>query len=473
MSLPLKSLLYLTVFIEGYVILAAEVLAIRQTIPYVGSGTETVSIIIAAVLMPLAAGYYTGGQYRPPGKSKIIRSYRDKLIFNIVAAGFILLFGQSYTVIQALFEFLYTFSYSRLLYASIYSVLFLVIPVFLLGQTVPLISNYFSREDISKATGKILFFSTAGSFAGAVFSTVVLMSLLGVHHTASIGFLLLFLIVVLLSKKPLGLMTVSMGCIALASLWMNSGYVMKQNDIVENNQYSTVRVLETSEGVRKFIINQNLSSRLEQDGTVSPYVEFLERTYIRYAGREKDPLRILVLGAGGFSLGLKDDLNHYDFVDIDGSLKDIAEKYFLKEKLSQNKKFHSMPARAYLQTNKEPYDIIFLDTYLGYATIPEHLVTKEFFMQVKKSMAPGGVMVANFAVSPTFSTPFSRHLDDTLHAVFPHLGRQVATPYIGRGYKNARQEPRKNVLYIYHKRDEAEGAQIYTDDKNRSFLDKR
>jgi len=56
--------LFFIIFLEGYVVLSAELIAIRLTVPFVGSGTDTVSIIIAAVLMPLAVGYYVGGQYK-------------------------------------------------------------------------------------------------------------------------------------------------------------------------------------------------------------------------------------------------------------------------------------------------------------------------------------------------------------------------------------------------------------------------
>jgi hypothetical protein len=48
--------------IEGYAVLAVELLAIRQLTPYVGNATDTVAIVIAAVLLPLAFGYEAGGR---------------------------------------------------------------------------------------------------------------------------------------------------------------------------------------------------------------------------------------------------------------------------------------------------------------------------------------------------------------------------------------------------------------------------
>jgi hypothetical protein len=43
--------------IEGYVVLAVELVAIRQLTLYGGNATNIVAIVIAAVLLPLAFGY--------------------------------------------------------------------------------------------------------------------------------------------------------------------------------------------------------------------------------------------------------------------------------------------------------------------------------------------------------------------------------------------------------------------------------
>lgn len=69
---PAKALTLFTIIVlEGYVVLSSELLAIRQTIPFAGSGTDTISIIIAAVLMPLAFGYYAAGRFRPDPHSPV------------------------------------------------------------------------------------------------------------------------------------------------------------------------------------------------------------------------------------------------------------------------------------------------------------------------------------------------------------------------------------------------------------------
>ena len=132
------TLLFIVIVLEGYVVLSSEMLAIRQTIPFVGSGTDTVSIIIAAVLMPLAFGYYAGGRYKAGMKKNgKVQTIREKLVFNIVVAQGIFMIGLSFHPMTMFFYSLMEMGLKhRLALTTLYSVLFLVTPVYLLGQTI-------------------------------------------------------------------------------------------------------------------------------------------------------------------------------------------------------------------------------------------------------------------------------------------------------------------------------------------------
>ena len=57
------SILLFVLFIEGYIVLSYELLALRLVMPMAGAGAQTASIVIAAVLLPLAFGYHAGGAY--------------------------------------------------------------------------------------------------------------------------------------------------------------------------------------------------------------------------------------------------------------------------------------------------------------------------------------------------------------------------------------------------------------------------
>lgn len=465
-------LLFIVIIIEGYVVLSTEILAIRQSYAYVGSGTDTISIIIAAVLMPLAIGYQYGGRFKPKTVFGHHFSVRQKLIFNIVLAATILIWGMSYESHRNFFEMLPKIGIEdRIAQISLYSVLFLVLPIYLLGQTVPLISNFFSKERLSEITGKVLFFSTVGSFLGAVFSTLFLMPYLGVHHTVSLNFVLLSILVILLSKNKKSKTVVYMILLAVFSILLNSDAVMKNHFIRKNNQYNTITAGELASGNRLLKINGNFSSMYNDKQEKFEYVEFAERVALKPIANAYPPKNILVIGAGGFTFGHEDKNNHYTFVDIDKDLKEVSEKYILKEPIGENKTFVAKPARAFLNDTKELYDVIFLDAYTGGITMPEHLGTKEFFEHIKEKLNKNGVLITNFIMSPSFANDFSINLDDTFRSVFRHASRHA----IGENYNiwTDSENVSVNIAYIYKNRPELEKEpSIYTDNKNTIFMDK-
>lgn len=468
------ALLFFVIIVEGYVVLSSEILAIRMSTPFVGNGTDTVSIIIAAVLMPLAFGYYAGGHFQPgiqPHGRRV--TVRQRLIRNLLIGSAFIVAGTSHLTLNVFFASAIQAGLdNRILLTAIYSILFLVTPVYLLGQTIPLVSNFFSRERLSKFAGRILFVSTIGSFLGAVFSTLVLMAFIGVHYTSALNpVLLAVLVIVLAHRRQKDKVRLSIA-LAFAGILLNAGPLLSSMGIVSNNIYNTIVVRQAEDGARQLMLNYNLSSRYHpRTGDKADYIDYIEKHYIDTAPVDKK-LEILVLGAGGFTLGLKDSRNIYHFVDIDKDLKEVSEKHFLKQELGPNKHFHPLPARSWLTRDAERYDLIVLDTYTGGLILPEHLGTAEYFQQVRKHLKPSGVMIANMAMSPTFETEFSRNLDATIRTVFPFVTRQIIGDYNGWGHpENAKGDGRQNVLYIYHNhKHSGEEPEIYSDLYNRMFL---
>ena len=441
-------LLFIIIVIEGYVVLSSELLAIRQTVPYIGSGTDTMSIIIAAVLMPLAFGYQFGGNYKP---HKIFGHYitvRKKLVLNILIASTILLIGMSHEYIRSFFLLMPEMGIeNRLIQTSLYSALFLVIPVYLLGQTVPLVSNFFSKQKLSQITGKMLFFSTLGSFMGAIFSTIFLMATFGVHQTVVVNFVLLSILVIMLSKNKLSAPVIYSMVIAICAMTFNSDLIMEKYNIKKNNQYNMITATTLDNGDRMLYINRNHSSKYNDYREKHSYAEFIERIAIHPILSASPAKDILVIGAGGFTFGHEDKNNNYIYVDIDKDLLEISEEHILHEPIGDNKTFIAKPARAYLNSTDKKFDLILLDAYLGGLSIPEHLVTKEFFMHVKDHLKDGSLLIANVIMSPNFNNAFTRNIDNTLRSAYPHISRHV----IDEKYNlwSSSKTRMANIAYIY------------------------
>lgn len=469
-SKKLNTVFFLIIIVEGYVVLATELLAIRQLIPFVGSGTETVAIIVAAVLLPLAVGYYFGGKYKPKHKGKKFVNYREKLIRNIVKSSAIICLGLSYFFLEFFFPILNQIGISnRVSQTSIYTLLFIVWPVFLLGQTVPLISNYFSKAKLAEITGKMLFFSTLGSFLGSIFSTLVLMSTVGVRNTVIVNIALLVLLIFVAGKKSINDSKVLMLGIFAFTILLNSEQALRTFHIIADNNYSNIAVIPNEqEGATLLSINRSHSSTYSDNKEKrSSYVRYLEKAFIEPSLNNEIPKDILVIGAGGFIFGLDDTLNNYTFVDIDSSIKEIAEEHLLKRKLGPNKQFVAEPGETFVLHEEKKYDIIFLDAFSNRATIPPQLITEEFFRKVKKRLKDNGIVLFNVITSPSFADRFSIKLDNTLKKVFPNMNRQI----LGTSGDIWKKERNTNVIYMYFNDPDA-SQDIYTNDKNTYFLDR-
>lgn len=466
--------LFSIIFIEGYVVLATELLSMRLLVPFVGSGTEVISIVISAVLLPLAIGYHHGSRANRRSWEKVragkkFRTLRQVLVQNLLTGMLILLFGLSYFFLEIFFYLLeFAGAKQALLKTAIYSLLFLVYPVYLFGQTIPILSNYFSKKKLSQVTGAVLFFSTIGSFLGSVFSTLVLMMIFGVHNTVIFTMFLLALAVMIIKQKLLSAESLlAIGFFILAWVFNNSGQLDKFN-IYSNNAYSMVMVKEDkATNSRTFSVNRSSSSRIGDDPSDRfEYMSYIEDNFL-YAYGEK-PLKVLVLGAGGFSAGRHDTYNNYEFVDIDPALKEVSEKYFLKEKLGPNKKFIVSSARAFLANNKKHYDLVVIDAYSNLMSIPAECTTQEFFREVRKALAPDGAVIANFIMTPDNRDKFSVRLANTFASVFPGYQRQI----IGNYMPWDKKPQYKNNLFIFFNRKFIDDRTIYTDNLNTYSLDK-
>jgi len=476
-------LLFLVILVEGYVVLAIELLAIRTLIPFVGSGTETVSIIISFVLLPLAFGYHYGGNAFKTiyAKSKLKDgkklSIRKILLRNIILSLFILTLGLSYVFQEAFFVNLsYNGITNKLVQTAIYCALYLSIPVFLLAQTVPLVSNYFSRQKLSQITGKMLFFSTSGSFMGSIFSTIVLMTYVGVNYTIIFTLSLLCLLIWMLIKRKFSLE--SLYCLMIISVLylLNCSAAMRGFNIVSNNAYSTIIVSEdTKNDIKTLLSNNSISSRLSPDpGKRFEYINYINDYFInpRISDGAK-PLDILVVGAGGFTLGLEDKYNNYTFVDIDPDLKDVAEKYFLNSELSPNKKFVASSARAFLHNDGRKYDLVVVDVYSNLRSIPMECITREFLLDIKNILKENAIVVVNVISSPSFADKFTVRYYNTFASVFPVFTRQIVQLHNDADLlKKNNNMTDRNILYIYNNSKYIYDNSIYTDNKNSYSIDR-
>lgn len=135
-----------------------------------------------------------------------------------------------------------------------------------------------------------------------------------------------------------------------------------------------------------------------------------------------EPQSVLIIGLGGGTIprALQELIPQarIDVVEIDPAVVKVARRYF---DLGDSSTLHVIEADGRVQVKRalreqQHYDLIMLDAF-DHEYIPEHLLTREFLLEVKSLLAPGGVLAAN-----TFSSSrLYDHESTTYASVFPQF----------------------------------------------------
>lgn len=449
----------LAVFIGGYSSLSLELIVLRQLSSFVGTTTITVSIVMGSFLAFMSWGYYKGSV-----ESVVWSSLRRQAANDFLLIALLVVLASSYILIDIYFiAFNEAGITSNIIQTALYSLLFLSYGPYLFGKITAMLSRYLHYRD-PNFTGKIMAVDTIGSVLGSLLTTLIIMPFVGVNHTIVVVVVITLAASFFLSRRR---NYVAMLTILLAAVLFNQDKLLKDTyGIIENNAVATVGVHETDKGKsRLLVINGSMSSKISKEHNLNfSYINFINDNFIRTLP-ENETKDILVIGAGGFTVGIDDTRNNYIYVDVDKNLKRITEENFLKKKLSPNKKFVVQDANQFLKESRDKYDIIVLDTYSSLQYIPMELVTREYFERAKNNLKEGGILLLNAIVSPNFGDDFAMNLDNTLRSVFKNNLRSQVVRY----FNAWKQGTRGNVIYVYYNRPNP--GKIYTVNKNPSFYD--
>lgn len=442
--MPTSRQLFLIVFIEGFCSLGAEILALRQLIPHVGSSIVVTAPTIGFFLLALALGYAAGG--------RIATDFTGIVARNFLIAAAIAAVGLAGNSVDALFTHVQPVALAYSLFIG-----GVLCPIaWLLGQTVPALTNLMRHERAGEKAGFALYWSTLGSFLGAVTLSLVVMQWLGVTAAVVLVAGLLFAGVLVLQRTGRTLAAVAAGLAALIAanqrMW-----------VVDETAYASYEVkpihLAWAMDAQGFIVNNSLSSLL--DASQPPqYARYIRRMRqilfeeLRYANRQ-----LLILGAGGFTLSHDAPDNSYTYVDIDPAIRELAETHFLKAPIRGE--FVVDDARRFVKATERRFDAVIVDVYTSRMSIPAHLVTREFWAASRSVLLPDGVMLANLILDGKLATPYARNLLATIESVYGRCSVDV----LHRG------QPTSNVVVVCHNNPSSAPAMVYSDELNRADTD--
>jgi spermidine synthase len=146
----------------------------------------------------------------------------------------------------------------------------------------------------------------------------------------------------------------------------------------------------------------------DRDGDTQSTVSLREPTsvpmeYIRHAAsalafapRRRSGL-VVGLGGGTFPMLLRRSYPdmRVDVVELDPLVRKVAGRYFGFVE-DAKLRVHIADGSAFMRRARQKWDVVLLDAY-GASGIPAPLATEQFFADVARHVAPGGIAIANIA----------------------------------------------------------------------------
>jgi predicted membrane-bound spermidine synthase len=440
-----RTLLFTIVFIEGFCSLGAEVIALRQIIPHMGSSIVVTAPTIGFFLLALALGYQAG--------AKVAGDYLAVVSRNFLIAAALTGAGLAGISVDLIFDALNPPTLAYLVFIAT-----VLCPLaWLMGQTVPILTNLMKHARTGEASGYALYYSTLGSFLGSISLSLLIMQWLGVSSAVAICALLLVAGHVLLSARHWRTVPASLAVISLTIIcntWLRP--------VIETAyaNYAVIPVnLEGAINARAFKNNNSVASLIDESEPplYARYVRHIRSILLDEL--HFDERKVLVLGAGGFTLSHREPHNHYTYVDIDPAIRGIAEKKFLGEAALGD--FIVDDARRFVVRSDQRFDAAIVDVYSSHNSIPGHLVTREFWQSTRRVLEPQGVMIANLILDGKLATPYARNLLATIESVYGRCAVEVLH----------KDKPLSNVVVTCHNTNQPQTTNLYIDERNSADFD--
>jgi spermidine synthase len=267
-------------------------------------------------------------------------------------------------------------------------------------------------EKTGNVVGKIYAFSTLGSILGTFATGFLLISWMGTRHILfTMGIILILSSLVFggffVRKKVLAVFFV----IFIPLLWVFYGHAFKppldeETYFFNESDYYTIKLKRSIRGN-----NGNPLESLVLDHLIHSYTDlkdplYLEYEYIRmyeeivrWRSNTQKSFKALFLGGGGYTfprfIEAKYPQAKIDVVEIDPEITRVVQDHL---GISKNTRIRSLneDGRWFVMNckEKESYDFIFGDAFND-LSIPYHLATREFAIQLKGLLKPDGLLLAN------------------------------------------------------------------------------
>jgi spermidine synthase len=398
---------YVITFIASFCTLVIEMVAGRILAPFVGVSIYTWTSIIGVILSGISIGAYIGG--------KLVDRFPSRKTLGIL----LLLSGISALTIIPLTQFVASYRFPVSLMIRIFMVTSIIffIPSCILGTISPVVVRLTlkSLENAGNVIGKIYALSTLGAIIGTFITGFFLISWMGTRTIILlIGAILIFIAILsgpwLKRKGSMTLFVIISIVVACPALWAAKGFLHKisLNDgtyyYYKESDYYTIKLTKTTGSDEKtqleaMILDNLIHSYINLDNPLHVEYEY-ERIYadvLKWKFKQDGEFKSLTIGGGGYTFPRYMEITypkaHIDVVEIDPQVTQVVYEQLAMPKNTKITTYNT-DGRWYVMNCKNKYDLVFTDAYND-LSIPYHLTTKEFAVQIQSIMNPDAILMSN------------------------------------------------------------------------------
>lgn len=395
-----KYILEIIVFICGAAVMILELVGSRIMAPYLGTSIVVWTSLIGIILGFLSLGYFLGGRMSDQNPSY-------KMFSAVIFAGAIFI-GLIVFIQSIVLNFIQNGMANIYFGAIIATLILFAAPSVLLGMVSPYAIRLKMKDVASsgKTVGNLYAISTIGSIAGTFVAGFFLIPFFG--STKIIFFLSIVLILTSMLAYGKSFVKVKIASVLfLLSCFFVSAYLNKLNAeygfIDIDTQYNRVWIYKSiDQKTDRPVLNLTTDPLGRQSGMfldADDDLVFEYTKYYRLAKHFKHDLQYsLLIGGAAYSYP-KDYLRKYplaklDVVEIDPELTKLAKKYFNLKDDSRLTIYHE-DGRTFLNKTENKYDVIFMDAFTAYLSIPYQLTTKQAAQKMFNALSQDGVVLVN------------------------------------------------------------------------------
>ena len=434
------------IFTTGGAILALELLASRIMTPYFGVSLFIWSGILSITLVSLALGYWWGGRLAAGRNGNPLPAEKLASLFTLMPAVAAIAIVVACLVYPYLFQQLARFDLVAGAFIACMALLF--VPLVATSAMNPLLVALLLKHSATKGAaadggaGRVFFVSTIGSVAGVVVTAFGMIPYLS-------NFVSTLLVAVVLAALPLAMIlrapvrfaerrrVVTVTAVALiASLALLAGadfYTGRMWPVNYNNttwtpektyrsMFGTIKILKSGprdgEAFNRMYFQDGLVQNMvgAHNQSMSLYTYALEALAQSYRPGVKKAL-VLGNGAGMVPMRLAGRGIDVTAVEIDPAALRAAQELFGYD--TTKVKTVQADARTYLRGCDGSYDVVVVDLFHGDG-VPDYLITRDIFRDMKRCLAAGGVAVFNTFADLDQPRPYA-HFLTTLRTELPFI----------------------------------------------------